>query len=420
MAREAVQRWHINKSPTPRSTKDVLVLGAGIAGCTTAAALGRRGFNVRVVDRHSTPGCEGSGNRQAIVYPKLSPRDDLLPRVNLAAMQFASNYYQPFWQQGLGEQCGVMVLPENARVSADFKTIGQRFHNQPELVQLLENAQLCELAGLSLEAELGLYFPKLGWLPPGKICQQLLAQQEIPLLSADIHQLKHDGQSWQLFNAEGQLVGAAETLVIANAYGCQQLSETAFLPVTQLRGQVTELAASSTSSSLKTVICGQGYITPQQAGRHSCGATYNKGLFTTELRDEDHQSNLEQIEATDAGLGALLGAQPLDKMQGRANYRCTTKDYLPIVGAVPELSEFIEDFASLRRDARADILSGGSYWPNLYVNCGMGSRGLSYAPLTSELLATEIAGEEPPLDQELRLAMHPARFIIRDLKKKRV
>lgn len=420
MARNPLQHWHFHKSPSQRITKDVLVLGAGIAGCTTAAALKKRGFHVTIIDRHSTAGCEGSGNRQAIVYPKLSPRDDLLPRVNLAAMQFASTYYQPFWQQGFGEQCGVMLLPENARAQKDFNAIGQRFQNQPELVQFLENSQLCESAGLELKAEIGLFFPNLGWLPPAEICQQLLMQQQIPLISADIHQLEYQNQCWHLLNAQGELISSAETLIIANAYGCQQFSQTAFLPVTQLRGQVTDLPASPASRFLKTVICGQGYITPEREGRHSCGATYNKGLFTTEVRDADHQSNIHQIGATDAALGALLGAQTLSKVQGRANYRCTTKDYLPIVGAVPELAEFIRDFEQLRKDARADITSGGSYLPNLYVNCGMGSRGLSYAPLTSELLAAEIAGEEPLINQELRLAMHPARFIVRDLKKKRI
>jgi tRNA 5-methylaminomethyl-2-thiouridine biosynthesis bifunctional protein len=50
----------------------------------------------------------------------------------------------------------------------------------------------------------------------------------------------------------------------------------------------------------------------------------------------------------------------------------------------------------------------------------MGSRGLSYAPLSAEILATELAGEKPILDKDLRLALHPTRFIIRDLKKKRL
>ena len=50
----------------------------------------------------------------------------------------------------------------------------------------------------------------------------------------------------------------------------------------------------------------------------------------------------------------------------------------------------------------------------------MGSRGLSYAPLTAELLAAEIAGDGQALDKELREAMHPARFLIRDLKRNRI
>jgi len=80
----------------------------------------------------------------------------------------------------------------------------------------------------------------------------------------------------------------------------------------------------------------------------------------------------------------------------------------------------MEDYAILRNDARARVSTPGSYLPNLYINCGMGSRGLSYAPLTAEILACDIAGETSGLEQDLRLAMHPARFIIRDLKKKRI
>ena len=180
------------------------------------------------------------------------------------------------------------------------------------------------------------------------------------------------------------------------------------------------LSTSEASIGLKTVICGEGYITPAQNSTHNCGATYNKGLFTTALREEDHCANIEQMSATDNGLGNALGPQNTASMGGRANYRCTTKDYLPIVGPVPYVPSFLKDYDALRHDARKLVPTLGSYQPNLYVHCGMGSRGLCYAPLTAEILAADIAGEVPPLERELRLAMHPARFLIRDLKKKRI
>ena len=414
------QPWHLDKSVAPRLSKEITILGAGIAGCTTAVALAKRGFNVRVIDRHPSAGSEGAGNNQAVVYPKLSPRDDLLPRINLSSMKFASDYYKPFWDRDVGQQCGVLVLPESEKTASDFKIIGERFADQPGFVQLQNNSELRGVSGLNLVAKQGLFFPQLGWLPPAEVCQQLLAQQGIPLLRADIHKIVYSDNHWQLLEANGDLFLTSESLVIANAFDCLQFEQTAFLPLTQLRGQITELQQSPASSTLKTVICGEGYITPQHKGVHSCGATYNKGVFTTELRPIDHQTNLEQMSRTDEGLGEAIGPQDIASLSGRANYRCTTKDYLPIVGPVPNVPQLLEDYAPLRRDARCEITSLGSYLPNLYVHCGMGSRGRSYAPLTSEVLAAEIAGETLPIEDELRLAMHPARFLIRDLKKKRI
>lgn len=412
--------WYLNKTKPRQDKKTVVILGAGIAGCTAAAALKKRGYHVSVIDRHPVAGQEASGNSQAIIYPKLSVRDQPLPRINLAALMLASRYYKPFWDAGYGDQCGVLVVPENSKVKQDFLAISKRFGGQDALVQLLDNPSLCARSGIPMSSDLGLFFPQLGWLPPAQICQQLLARASIPLVSADIKKLVRTDNSWQLLDQHSQIAIEAETLVIANAYGCEQFEQTNFLPVTQLRGQISLLSSSDVSIGLKTVICGEGYITPALNGTHNCGATYNKGLFTTELREQDHCANIEQMNATDNGLGLALGPQNTSSMDGRANYRCTTKDYLPIVGPVPYLPTFLDEFSDLRRDARKLVPSLGSYQPNLYVHCGMGSRGLCYAPLTAEILATEIAGEITPLERELRLAMHPARFVIRDLKKKRI
>ena len=418
--------WFETANPIPRNRKTVTVIGAGISGCTVAAALKKRGFNVTVVDRHNHAGAEASGNPEGIVYPKLSPRDDLLPRVNLAAIQFASHYYQPFWDSGLGRQCGVLVVPENEKARRDFKLISERYADQTEMVKTIAHGQLEALSGVPLQAESALYFPQLGWLPPQLICEQLLKLNDIPLVQADIHSLEYSEQqqSWQLLDANKQLVIETESAIIASAFDCKKFSQTAYLPLRKIRGQITQLPCTPESSKMKMVVCGECYITPAEEGLHGCGATYNKDLFTTELRDIDHQANLAQIAATDAGLAAVLGNPINEKLTGRANFRCTTSDYLPIAGPVPDRGAMLEDYAKLRRDAKTPMTTLGAYLPNLYVNCGMGSRGLSYAPLTAELLAAEIAGEKTILNdtlpEELCQAMHPVRFLIRDLKRNRI
>jgi tRNA 5-methylaminomethyl-2-thiouridine biosynthesis bifunctional protein len=420
------QPWHLDKSAVSQRSKEITVLGAGIAGCTAAVALAKRGFKVRVIDRYELAGCGGSGNNQAIIYPKLSPRDEALPQINLAAIQFASHYYQSFWQQGLGVQSGVLVLPESDKAVTDFSLIAERFANQPDLVKLCNTAELSDIAGIDLHAELGLYFPNLGWLQPQAVCRQLLAQHQIPLIKADIQSISHANGHWHMSHgSQDSLYGdtrklVTESLIIANAYDCLALEQSNFLPLTQLRGQITQIPSNQRLGALKTVICGEGYITPQHQGSHGCGATYNKGLFTTQVREADHQTNLQQMAATDQGLAEAIGPQDPSSLDGRANYRCTTRDYLPIVGPVPNVPQLLEDYAPLRKDARANIPAKGSYLPNLFIHCGMGSRGTGYAPLTAEILAREIAGEEALIEPELRLAMHPARFLIQDLKKKRI
>ena len=426
----AATPWYNNANPVPRKRKTVTVIGAGISGCTVAAALKKRGFDVTVIDRHGHAGAEASGNPEGIVYPKLSPRDDLLPRVNLAAIQFASDYYQPFWDSGLGRQCGVLVVPENDKARRDFKLISQRYADHTEMVQTIAQEQLEELSGVPLKAESALYFPKLGWLPPQLICEQLLALNNIPLIQADIQSLEYCEQQnrWQLYDKSRQLVlegeNHSESVIIASAFDCKEFSQTSYLPLRKIRGQITQLPCTVESSKMKMVICGECYITPAENGLHGCGATYNKDLFTTELRDIDHQTNLAQIAATDEGLAAVLGDPAKESLTGRANFRCTTSDYLPIAGPVPDRAAMLEDYAILRRDAKMPMTTPGAYLPNLYVNCGMGSRGLSYAPLTAELLAAEIAGEASAfgekLPEELCQAMHPVRFLIRDLKRNRI
>lgn len=417
-------QWHLNQLPSrPLSRQpSVTIIGAGIAGCTTAAALSKRGYNVTIIDRHARAGQEASGNQQAIIYPKLSIRDEPLPRINLAAITLASRYYQTFWNRGLGQQCGVLVIPEGERQLKQFEQLGQHFYHQKSLVRLVDNAQMEAIAGISLDTSHGLYFSKLGWLPPATICQEILKDHNIALVQGDVAQLfrnKSTGQ-WELLDAKGEQLSHSDIVVVANAYDCEKFEQTNFLGITKLRGQVTELPVTEDSQSLKTVICGEGYIAPPNKGTHGCGATYNKAIDSTELRIQDHQTNLDQITKTDQGIGRAIGTVQLNKLEGRANFRCTTRDYLPIVGPVPDVSAMLETYESLRVDARKDSPVMGTYLPNLYINCGMGSRGLGYAPLTAEVLAAEIHQQLGLLERELRQAMHPSRFLIRDLKKKRI
>ena len=414
--------WHNNIEPQKRSLqKNVTIIGAGLAGCTTASALADIGYNVTVIDRNKKPAQGGSGNRQAIIYPRLSLHSTPLPQINYKAVVNASSFYKSFWQSGLGEQCGVIILPNGIHDAKRQRTIFQNLGQSNSFFKLLNKRNLKKISGLALCSPSALYFPLLGWLPPVAVCERLLKHPNISFKKAVIKKIEYRKKlnTWNLFDSMGNKFAETPILVLANSYECLNFSQTQFLPVQKVRGQITEIPATIASSRLRVVICGQGYLTPGTNGSHSCGATYSKSQ-DQEVCISDHKKNLEKLSSNDPLLKKLVNRFSPANLDGRADFRCTTPDYLPVVGAVPNLSVMIEAFSELRKDAKSQITTYGTYLPNLYIHCGLGSRGLSYAPLGAKILAAEIARKPFPLENDLRIAMHPARFIIRALKKKQL
>ncbi len=403
---------------TAASERSAVVVGAGIAGCSSARALAERGYQVTVVDRHAAPAEAGSGNLQAVVYPKLSLRQDQLPEINLAALRYASHYYQSHWQAGRGDQCGVLVLPEGAGQSEEFAAIADR-HRGADWIELLDTPALNRATGLSLAAASGLWFNQLGWVQPQAVCRALLDHPAIRYCRAEIDTLNRSGQQWQLL-ADGRPVAAANQCVIASGVDSARFSQTGELPFKPIRGQVSHLATGQLATAPRAVVCAKGYLAPPRDGLLTLGASYRRDAQGTQLNADEHRHNIDQLSDSDAGLAQLLAGVEVTALDGRANYRATTPDYLPLAGPVPDCPAMLERYAFLGRDAKTVKPLEGAYHPQLFMLAGLGSRGFSYAPLLAELLAAQMIGAPEPLPATLCKALHPARFVIRDLKRNRL
>ena len=420
---DRVLHWQIDKNRKNRTTsKEVTVLGAGLAGCLSASALEKRGYKVSLIDRHALPAGEASGHHHSILYPKLSIETEPVPRINFHAILYASAYYQPFWKNKIGKKCGIILLPRTEIEEKQYRVISEYTKDHEKFVRFLPSKELEAIAGVKLTSNGGLFFANLGWLPTIEVCRKLIAQSNIRLIQSDIENIVYNdkNESWSLFDRKGSNIKQSPILVLACSYGCQQFAQTQYLPIKKVRGQISYLPVTNASKKLNTIVCGHGYLSPAHDNIHCCGATYNNDNGEKLIRTTDNQRNLDTITKTDFELGKLFKGMSAKHLAGWAHFRCTTSDYLPIVGQVPDIKRMVSDFHALRSNARASIAAKGSYLKNLYINCGLGSRGLTYAPLAAEILASDIANEFPPLGADLRLAMHPARFIIRDLKKRKL
>lgn len=403
--------WTINAAAAIPAEKHALVIGGGLAGCTSARSLAERGWKVTLVERHAELAQEASGNPQGVLYAKLSPKNEAQAEFNLHALQFAQQFYRSRWSD-IGAQCGVLQLAHCESEQQLHEQLREKFSAAAELVQFVDAAQATAIAGVPLNQS-ALYFPKAGWINPRKLCESLTDHPAIRVITdCAALALEKVDDNWQI-NNNPEL--RAPVVIIANATDAKTFSITQHLPIKSIRGQITYLPKTASSRALKTLVCSEGYIGPAVNDLHCTGATFNLKDETRALRAEDHRTNLENLRSPLPELFDEWEGLALENLQGRVAFRCTLPDYLPLVGAVPHEPTMLEYFAPLRKNARAAIHKTGSYYQGLFINIGHGSRGLAYTPVSAELLAAQINQEVLPLPRELANALNPARFLIRDL-----
>ena len=206
-------------------------------------------------------------------------------------------------------------------------------------------------------------------------------------------------------------------MVLAGAADVRHFPACAGLPLKRIRGQITRLPATLASQALNTVVCAEGYVAPPRGAEHTLGASFDFHNQDTTPSVAEHQGNLALLEEISSDLAQRLGAAELDpaRLEGRAAFRCTSPDYLPIVGPLADPERFAEHYAVLGKDARQVPAVACPWLEGLYVNSGHGSRGLITAPLCGELIAAWASGEPLPVPRAVAEACHPNRFALRRL-----
>lgn len=404
---------------THRTAMHAIVIGAGLAGCHTAQALAKRGWRVSIIEKGEEIANASSGNPQGLVYVRLSHKRETLPQFNLACLQYAQNTYRDFWENhkhlpSTGSRCGILQLAAHAKMAQQQPKICHALNHPDNFVRQVNALEASQLAGVRVDHG-GLFFPQSGWINPKILCQELLEHENIQLITqAHITELAYDKGQWQAL-CDNVIIASASVLVVASAEHANQFQQLSHLPLKTIRGQISYLETTEKSQQLKTALCAGGFLAPSNGQQHSLGATFNLHEKHTELQSHDHEENLKHLRELGPEIAGLFTEQTLHNLNGRVGFRCSTPDYLPIVGAAPDFNAFIEDFAPLRKDAKSPISQAPKYWPGLYVNCGYGSRGLAYTPLSAEILASQINHEPIPTNPKLVDALNPARFIVRNL-----
>lgn len=345
---------------------DILIVGGGVIGLTTAYFLARDGARVAVVER-GEPGREASWAGAGILPPG-NPAQALTPFDRLRAQ---SSSMFPGLSAELREitgvdngylRCGGLEFadPEHAAAEEEWRGAGVAYESLDEPAsRKLEPALVAGLGAATL-------LPDMAQVRNPRHVKALVASCQALgveiIVGSGVHRLRKRGGSVELAEtAEGRL-SAGKYLIAAGAWSELLLEEFAWRPgIRPVRGQIA-LLNSGTPLLRRILIRGSRYIVPRADGRVLIGSTEEDVGF----RKQTTASAIQSLLAFGISLVPALAEAPLE--QAWSGLRPGSPDGLPFLGVMPDCK-------------------------NLYVAAGHFRAGLQLSPGTGLVLKELILGQ---------------------------
>ena len=402
-----------------------VIIGAGLAGCSTARSLAERGWRVTVLDTNSESANGASGTPQMALRCRLFAHSSSVTEFFTQAFLFANREFTRMqtrvdigWQQS-----GVIQFHSALNRSKPFAAADLEQVYSSQVITEASPTELNRLAAIEL-SEAGWWLPLGGWLKPSALCSAYLAHPAITLLyNTAVHTLedKESGKWITRTNNSQHTSLDSDVVVISNGGAARQLAQCDYLPLQEVRGQVTRLTATALSQCLRTVVNGSRTIFPaDETGVHTLAASYRVACKDLHAKNSDDQENLQGASANFKN-PSVLGDE---FVSNRVAMRCNSNDRLPVIGQLARREAVLTTLDMLRRNARhqfnGETMNAHSlYNPGLYVTVAHGSNGLATCPLGAELLASLIANENLPCTRDIAETLSPIRFLVRALKRQR-
>ncbi len=416
-------RWRVRRHEPPSAwagPREAVVIGAGLAGCSAAAALAARGWTVTVLDAHQ-PAAGASALPWGLLHPTLAADDSVLARLSRAGFFTSRTWLASLATHApaLWQPAGVLQQATSEAEAAQFATIAQAL-GCPPLARWVEADEAAALLGVTPRRG-GLWFADGAAVAVAGLCRALLERPAVRVLTdVAAERLVRVGAAgaadafWRVCDAAGRVRAQAPVVVVANALDAPRLLGLRHAPLSAVRGRISLIDAAPLRA-LRAGLTGGGTLLHAADGHLGVGASYELSLPDAASADDAARLPAELVHAGNLQRLARMLAQPVKaELTGVFDgVRCVAPDRLPLAGAVPDERAARAAAAALRGAHLADL----PRQPGLYLSCAMASRGLTLAPLAAELLAAQIEGEPWPAERDLAAALDPARALLRRLRR---
>jgi len=367
--------------------RDALVVGGGLAGAATAAALARRSWRVVRIDA----GCKGpeAGSLQPVLaqHPSVSPDDAPLSRLTRAATLLAR------------QVAGAAALRRIGRVQCEDDAIAARAAGplHADWVRAVDATEASALAGVRLRRG-GLWLPFACSADPRELLDAWTPEGVRTIEARRVACIERHEAGWRALDPDGATLAESPVAVLAcgagdvavrAARGAAPRALDALLGPAGLRRRAgtTTVARPGPSARPRCIVGGDGHAVPLDADRVLLGPAGSP-------LDADDPPARAWARWT-AQLAVPADVPPL--APGRTGSRLSTRDHLPLAGNLVD-PDSLEPL------------------PGLLVHAALGGRGLLWATLCAELIAATLEHEPLPVERALARRLAPERFAARALR----
>jgi tRNA 5-methylaminomethyl-2-thiouridine biosynthesis bifunctional protein len=338
----------------------VAIIGGGLAGCAAAFKCKEAGLEPDLYEAGPSLAGGASGNSTGSYSPRFSalrgPESDFYSAAYAQALKQFARFDNIDWNP-----CGALHLLTDEKKDRQLRRTAENWGWGFDHMRLLSREDASEVAHMELQRA-ALYLPQSGTVSPRNLCTAYA-----------------EGISCH-FDRRINDLNEIEADVIILACGPAVSNFAPELPLTPVRGQVTEIRATEQSAILRCSISYEGYITPAKNNVHTVGATFQPSVGTSEIAAEDDHENISKLKDALPQL-----KEGFEVVGHRAAVRASSRDRFPIVG-------LLEDR------------------PGLYVTAGHGSYGLLSTLMAAELLVDMILDRPFCLPKSVTKILSPERF----------
>ncbi len=395
-------RWKVRRHEPPapyEGERRALIVGAGLAGCATAYALAKRGWQVTLIEREAEPASAASALPAGLLHPQLAADDNVLVRLTRAGFLSSLNLLSALTKDEVSwwRAPGMFQQVPDARRAAALRAWLDRAGWPPQYAQWRRAVEVARDIGLQPRHD-GVWFGRAAVVSAPHWCRAMLAACGDLVdvrCGASAMRIERAGAQWRVMTATDSYL--APVVVVASSLDAPQLLGSRNLYVRAVGGRI---ALVSLDAQLLAASAGDGYVAPSLFGGVVAGATY-----------EADAPDAESASAQESNLGRLrrlFAEAPSAKLNtGFAAARCVARDRLPFAGAV------VDEQAVPRNGGHLIDLPRRS---GLFCLFALASRGLTLAPLLAEHVAAQIEGEPSPIEIDLAAAVDPGRYVLRSLR----